>query len=48
MMNPLTNSKHCSYFFSLRCLCFGKDLTGFISRDVERWKERREEEAGRG
>lgn len=35
-LNPLTNrvsSKHSTYFFSSRCLCFGKDLSGLISRD---------------
>lgn len=43
MMNPLTNrvsSKHCTYFFSSCCLCFGKDLSGLISRDeIERGRE---------
>lgn len=51
-LNPLTNrvsSKHSSYFFSSRCLCFGKDLSGLISRDegVRRGEEWQEEETGR-
>lgn len=30
------NKQKALFFFSLRCLCFGKDLTGFISRGVKR------------
>lgn len=53
-MNPLTNrvsSKHCTYFFSSRCLCFGKDLSGLISRDEgvrrrEEWQERERQGEG--
>lgn len=54
MMNLLTNtvfSKHCTYFFSSCCLCFGIDLSGLISRDEgvkrgEEWQERKRQGEG--